>query len=479
MRLVVVAALVVMVLAGAAAAKVLGAKPGPGAGPGGGPPSLLATIRDLFGPPRPIAPPVATTATAVQELLAACRSYISPEHGDPDWSKAEAACLKVLDVEPIQEEATSLLKKIKAEQAARAHFEKADNLTLRLHEEEALTEYGAIPKESYYYTKVKPKIAEAVNRALKKTWDDCELYVKQRDYKSALARCEGWLKLACQDMDKEDVSPPPGFAIKTSSPRKGKLGEREWMPTSPAVLKVYQVREKVDPTLGPFKCERMEILARGQQDEKPEKIVSRMVARKYPDKTIAIIVMDYWMGRADQTQQALGKIKQDLRRTELHATAEDLALDMNAVASLYKTGQTFIQANEVDKAAERFREALATDQKLMGDDVDRYPSWFRESILRDIADATLQAGRTWMQRNDRKTACKYWRMGFEFTKGNVELNRAVGGQCSTEAGRMLAQARSCQDLDTVMTLAIEGDDIRPKVEEKRREWGCQPPATGP
>jgi hypothetical protein len=30
-----------------------------------------------------------------------------------------------------------------------------------------------------------------------------------------------------------------------------------------------------------------------------------------------------------------------------------------------------------------------------------------------------------------------------------------------------------------MTLAIEGDDIRQKVEEKRKEWGCQAPATGP
>jgi len=476
---VVVAALTVMILAGAAAAKLL-TKPGAPGAPAG-PPGLATTLKELLGlaPKQPIIKPVDNSA-AVQELLAACRSYINPEHGEPDWAKGATACNKVLEVEPIQDEATALLRRIKAEQEAKGHFEKADNLTLRLHEEEALTEYGAIPKESYYYTKVKSKIADALNKALKKTWDDCQLYVKQRDYKTALPRCEGWLKLACQELDKDDVTPPPGFAVRTSLPKRGKLGDREWMSPNPAVQKVYEVREKVDPTLGAFKCERMEILVMGPKDEKPDKAVARLVAKKYPDRTLASIVMDYWWGKNEPAVQQLQKIRQDLKRSELHAQAEDLMLDMNAVASLYKTGQTFIQGGEVDKAAERFREALTTDKKLMGDGIQDYPSWWREAMLRDIAEATLQAGRTFMgTRNDRKTACKYWRMGFEFTKGNVELNRAVGLQCSIEAGKMLAASRSCADLDAVMTLAIEGDDIRQKVEEKRKEWGCQAPATGP
>ncbi|HYV49735.1 MAG TPA: FHA domain-containing protein, partial [Myxococcaceae bacterium] len=478
-RLVVVAALTVMILAGAAAAKLLTKPTGPNAQ--AGPPSLITTLKELLGlsPKQPIIRPVDNGA-AIQELLATCRSYISPEHGEPDWAKAEGACQKVLAVEPIQDEATALLKKIKAEQEAKAHFEKADNLTLRLHEEEALTEYGAIPKESYYYTKVKPKIPDALNKALKKTWDDCQIYFKQRDYKSALPRCEGWLKLACQEMEKEDVTPPPGFTVKTALSKKGKLGEREWMSPNLNVQKVYEVRERVDPTAGPFKCEKMDILGFGPKDEKPEKVVARLVAKKYPDRTFAAIVMDYWWGKNEAAVQQLQKIRQDLRRTEMHAQAEDLMLDMNAVASLYKTGQTFIQGGEVDKAADRFREALATDKKLMGDGVQDYPSSWREAILHDISEATLQAGRNYLgTRNDRRTACKYWRMGFEFTKGNVELNRAVGLQCSIEAGHLLTVARSCLDLDGVMALAIEGDDIRQKVEEKRKEWGCQASATAP
>jgi len=480
MRLVVVAALTVMILVGAVAAKLLTAKPtGPNAQ--AGPPGLVTTLKELLGlsPKQPIIKQVDNTV-AVQELLATCRSHIAPEHGEPDWAKAEGACQKVLEIEPIQDEATSLLRKIKAEQEAKAHFEKADNLTLRLHEEEALTEYGAIPKESYYYTKVKSKIPDALNKALKKTWEDCQLYVKQRDYKSALPRCEGWLRLACQEMEKEDVTPPPGFTVKTGLSKKGKLGEREWMSPNPNVQKVYEVRERVDPTAGPFKCERMDVLVIGPKDEKPDKAVARLVARKYPDRTLASIVMDYWWGKNEAAVQQLQKIRQDLRRTELHAQAEDLMLDMNAVASLYKTGQTNIQAGEVDKAADHFREALATDKKLMGDSVQDYPSTWREFILRDIAAATLNAGRNFLgTRNDRKTACKYWRMGFEFTKGNSELNRAVGMQCSMEAGRLLSLARSCADLDGVMTFAVEGDDVRQKVDDKRKEWGCQAPATAP
>jgi len=468
-RVIVVAALCLMALAGAAASRAIVPKGGQAQGK-----SFWGALSEAFGlspGPAPIPPPA--PATAIQELLAACRSYVKPEQGEPDWGRAEAACNKVLEIEPIQDEATALLKQIKAELEAKAHFEKADNLTLRLHEEEALIEYGAIPVSSHYYLKVKPKIGEAVNKALKKSWSDCELYVRQRDYKSAQARCESWLRLACQGMDKEEVSPPPGFTVKTSVARREKLGEREWMPTNPQVLKVYQVREKVDPTLGPYKCEPMEILRPPDQaDEKPEKVVARIVARKYPERAIAGPVMDYWRGKNEQAVQALQKIRHDIRRTELHAAAEDLSLDMNAVASLYKTGQTLIQSNEVDKAAERFREALTTDKKLMIEEVEKYPSWFREAILRDIGDAALQAGRTWMQRNDRKSACKYWRMGFEFTKGNVELLRAVGNQCSTKAGELLQEAQSCADLENVMLYAIDGDGVKERVQEKKQQWAC-------
>jgi tetratricopeptide (TPR) repeat protein len=187
---------------------------------------------------------------------------------------------------------------------------------------------------------------------------------------------------------------------------------------------------------------------------------------------ISAIAMDYWLGRNEQAVVMLQKIRQDLRRTDLHATAEQLALDMNAVASLYKTGQTLIQSNEVEKAAERYREALTIDQKLMGDTVEKWPSWFRDAILRDIADATLQAGRTWMSRNDRKSACKYWRLGFSFYRGNVELNRAVGGQCSNKANEMLREAQSCADLDQVLQLAIDGDTVKERVQDKRQLWGC-------
>ncbi|HVE82212.1 MAG TPA: FHA domain-containing protein [Myxococcales bacterium] len=469
-RLVVVATLCLMVVGGAVAAKLLLPKPG-GAG-GAAQPGLVDQFMVAFGlgPKEPIKGP--DPQAAIQELLAACRSYVRPEQGEPDWVKADAACHKVLDLEPIQEEATALLRQIKAEQEAKIHAEKADNLSLRLHNEEALIEYGAIPATSFYYLRVKPKIAEAVDKALEKSWADCNLYVRQRDYKSALARCEAWLKLACQDMDKDDVTPPAGYAIRTGLPKHAKLKDREWMPSNPKVLVFYQVREKVDPTLGPWKCERMEILARGIQEESPEKAVRRLVAKAYPDRTFAGIVMDYWLGKNEQAVQALQKIRQDLRKTEMHATAEQLALDMNAVASLYKTGQTLIQGDEVEKAAERYKEALATDQKLMGESAEKYPSWFRDAMLRDVADATLKTGRVWMQRNDRKSACKYWRLGFGFYRGNVELNRAVSNQCSSKANELLGGAQSCADLEQVLLYAIDGDEVKERVGERKQQWAC-------
>jgi pSer/pThr/pTyr-binding forkhead associated (FHA) protein/tetratricopeptide (TPR) repeat protein len=429
---------------------------------------VLPKVNIATAPPQPVVEPVDPRA-ALQELLAQCRSFLETEQGEPNWARAEAACNKALDIDPIDPDAMALMKSIKAEQEAQAHYEKAVNLQARLRDEEALEEFGAIPSSSFYYLRTKPRLKEAVEKALVKTMEDCNLYVRNRDFKSALARCEAHLKLACQDMEKDDVTPPAGFTIRLT---RGKLKEREWAPAKPAVVKYYQLREKVDPTLPPFKCEKMEILARGQQDESPETSVTRVVAARISDRTLANAVMLYWRGKAEDAVATLQRVRQDMRRTDTHAQAEQLMLDMNSVASLYKTGATFIQASEVEKAAERYREAMDTDTKLMGDTAQRWPSWYRDAISRDITDATLQQGRFWMQRNDRKAACKFWRMGFSFYQGNVELNRAIANQCSNKASDFFNQAQSCADLDDVLLYAVDGDGMKEKVQDRKQQWAC-------
>lgn len=449
--LILLVALVVAVGGGGVAAKV-----------------LLPKVRDPSAPGGPVVAPVDPKA-ALQELLAQCRSFLQSEQGEPNWGRAEAACNKALDIDPIDPDATALLKTIKAEQDAQAHYEKAENLRLRLHDEEALAEFGAIPTTSFYYLRTKPKLKEAVDKALKKSLEDCNLYLRNRDHKTALARCEAHLKLACQDMEKEEVTPPAGFTVRLTP---GKLKEREWRPGKSAVLKFYQLREKVDPDLPNFRCERMEILARGPTEEDPEKAVARAIAARIGDRTLATAVLTYWRGKAEDAVASLQRVRQDMRRTQDHSQAEDLMLDMNSVASLYKTGATFIQANEVERAVDRYREAMQTDLKLMGEMAERWPSWYRDAITRDITDATLQQGRFWMQRNDRKAACKYWRMGFAFYQGNVELNRAIANQCSNKANEFLGQAQNCQDLEEVLLYAVDGDGVKEKVADRKQQWAC-------
>ena len=122
--------------------------------------------------------------------------------------------------------------------------------------------------------------------------------------------------------------------------------------------------------------------------------------------------------------------------------------------------------------AEKYREALDIDKKLMGEGSEQYPSWYRDAMLRDIASATLEQGRTWMRRDDRQKACKFWRLGFEFYKANADLNRAVGNQCSNVANSQFLQAQSCGDLDNVLLLAIDGDGVREKVAAKKTQMAC-------
>ncbi|HEX4621844.1 MAG TPA: FHA domain-containing protein, partial [Myxococcaceae bacterium] len=71
----------------------------------------------------PVASGPSTPESDLQDLLSQCRSYSDCTTGDPDWRRAEQACEKALDLEPINPEANQLIKKIKLEKGAVVHFE--------------------------------------------------------------------------------------------------------------------------------------------------------------------------------------------------------------------------------------------------------------------------------------------------------------------------------------------------------------------
>src|SRR6266852_1403776 len=85
----------------------------------------------------------------LQQHLSQCRSFSAAEDGsDPDWTKAESACQKALDLDPIHREANLLYKQVKLEGQAFENYGAARKALEQLKPQDALELLAKIPAAS-------------------------------------------------------------------------------------------------------------------------------------------------------------------------------------------------------------------------------------------------------------------------------------------------------------------------------------------
>lgn len=426
-----------------------------------------------MGQTTPVDP--ADPQAAVAEALTRCRTYASPDLGTADWAKAEAACGKVLDDDPIHPEANQLLKRIKVEKECANAFSTGEKALARLREEEALEAFGRIGKDCSYYLKAKPKVKELIAGVMKRTADDCKRYLGDDHLESALPRCELHMKCLCQSMTPEQLYPPPGLKIDASE--TGRPGKGFWRPKEPMYLNLLRAREKVDPGAPPWKCPSMPICKAEAAPPGPRDEFAKALAARFDEKAFVEALLFYFDGKTGDAVNVLQQVKEKQEKAAFHARADDLRKQIISVDQLYKDGQANLQAGELEKAADPFHEALALDEKLVGAAFDKTQSFFRKNMHEDMASKAYEKGKVFAERQDTRQACRVWRLGFGFYRGNPALLKAVYF-CTTKAEQALEEARGCADLARVADHAMDGDGIKAKLEDKRAEWKC-PEAPAP
>jgi hypothetical protein len=401
-----------------------------GGGAGGGQP-----VRKAAPPPNP--------QEEVQELLSRCRSFSSMESGsEPEWEKAEAACSKALDLEPINSEANGLMRRIKVEKEAANAFAQGSKALTRLKEEEALEHFKRIPKDSSYFRRARPKVLELVAQVMKRSQDDCKRYLRDSQWSAAVPRCERYLGFACQKMTREELEPPIGFTLVLD--RHKRLGRTEWRPMNKLYLDFLLARRKLDANA--FK-------------------------QRLPNKLLVAAMMDYWAGRGNEAIVTLQKLRSNDELAPYHGDADELLADVSNVDQLFKIGQSHLQNEDVEKAAEPLLEALDVDKRLMADLADTRPSFYRLNTQQAMASKAIVRGKLWDERGDPRHACRIWKLGFRFYAGNTDLNAQVG-RCSTLGLEALETAQSCEDLAAVLDFAVPGDGLEDKVQALKKERGC-------
>lgn len=426
--------------------------------------------------PKPLTAVPTTTPQAkldrsaeVQQALTECRSFASTDLGEPDWKRASASCNHALDIDPINEEANRLIRRIDSEKEAEGHYENGQREMARLREDAALDEYGKIPADSFYYLKVKPKVVEAVAAATKRAGDDCKRYARDHFEKEALPRCERYMTFACQDMKPEQLYPPLGYTLDVGN---GRIKRHRWRPKDPMYLTFLRVREKITPDAAPWRCPQISILKKAPEPVDNRSLVKAALESRLQETLLSGPLLAYWEGRSNDALVALGKVRDDMRKARLHAQADSLRDDISSVDQLFRTGEGALQSDDPERAADPLREALQLDQKLMGDQYELRPSFYRRNIQQDIAHAAFVAGKHWSDRGDPRRACQIFKLGFSFYRADGDLLRSVAW-CSQQGATALSNARNCQDLDWVADVAVEGDGLKEKVAQAKTEHQCR------
>ncbi|PTL76315.1 FHA domain-containing protein [Vitiosangium sp. GDMCC 1.1324] len=414
--------------------------------------------------------PPPNPAEQVQEFLSQCRSYSSMEMGsEPDWGRAETACSKALDVDPINAEANSLMRRIKLEKEAADYFSQGLKALGRLKEEDALDLFKKIPKDSAYFRRAKPKVQEAVAQVMKRSEDDCKRYLRDDQWSAAVPRCTLYMGFACQKMSREDLEPPIGFTLVLD--RKKRLGRTEWRPKDKLYLDFLIARKKLDPNAAPWRCPVSDIFFEDEAAPDPKKQVEEVFKQRFPQKLMVAAMMDYWAGRGNEAVITLQKLRSNYELAQYHGDADKMLQDVGNVDQLFKIGQGHLQNEDVEKAADPLLEALEVDKRLMGDLVDSRPSFYRRNIHQDMAAKAITRGKYWDERGDQRRACRIWKLGFQFYAGNTDLNSQVG-RCSTRGLKAFKSAQACEDLDAVLDFAVKGDGLEEKVLAMKKENGC-------
>jgi pSer/pThr/pTyr-binding forkhead associated (FHA) protein/tetratricopeptide (TPR) repeat protein len=418
----------------------------------------------------------------IETLLAECRQYSSAETARPDWARAQAACDKIIEIEPIHEEANQLLRKIHIEKQCEENLNQAKELQASGRLEEALQVYAKVkPDCPVYFLRALSASKEPVAEVKKQAAADCKTYAANAKWENAYVRCEVYARLACQTMEASELYPPALMKLKLDGP----LGKTDWRPKDPLYINFLKAREKVKPGEPMWQCPEIPAFRPPPPPPDPGKAFKEELAKRYAEPELGRALTLYFDGKFNEAPVPIQKVLENISKAEHHQTARALLLDVNNVINYYQNGVTELTNERPDKAEEPFKKALALDEKLMlGDkaakltederrrEVDRRPSFVRRTIIESMSSNCYQRGKTLADRKDFRQACKIWKLGASFSRGNIDLLKALTNVCTQKARTTLEQASNCAQLQQVLDFAVDGDGFKQQAEAAMAERGC-------
>jgi hypothetical protein len=191
---------------------------------------------------------------------------------------------------------------------------------------------------------------------------------------------------------------------------------------------------------------------------------------RFPDARIGQALFAYWEGNVRSAIATLQKVSTDPQAMVLHSGANALRSRIWMVLQLQKSANSALQARDPERAEKPLRSALQHDREIVGE-LEQAPSFVERTIQREMGAQSYQQGKYWADRSDLRRACRIWKLGHQFSGGNLALLQALK-HCSERAEQLLATAGHCGELALAAELSTEGDGLRNKLQAKQESLGC-------
>ncbi len=291
------------------------------------------------------------------------------------WKEAIKELDAALEIHPICRECKKLKSRIEDEMRNKSLFDRCIVDYELNYWKPALKCFLKLPPGTYYWKKSKYKVSDCKNRLKKFHLSEGKGFFEARRYKEAHKHFVEIMKLdPCNQVVFNK------WLKKTEKRLKSRGIRRGWKP--------YK-----------WKCD-----SQGSSDgmsEDPEELMRA----KYPDKRLYKIISLYYKGKADSAIQEAAKIGVTSRDKKIAEQAKDLKRSILVVKGRYNDGVSMLLMGKLDKARERFNQAMAVDKVIMPDMVT---SFYRDEIGRKLAGKLHKQALSQYNQKHYKEAFEIW-----------------------------------------------------------------------
>jgi ABC transport system ATP-binding/permease protein len=440
--------------------------------------------KDVPLPGARIEKPVAVELTPEEQMersLTECRTYSATDSLEPpNWDRAEKACQKVLEIDPIQGDANTLLKKIEVERKCEQSLNKGKELLTVGKEEDALASFAEVKTECpIYHNKALELAKDPLEHVKKEMGLECKKYASGQKWDNAYKQCEAYIKLACQTMAPADLYPPALMKVKLDGAMNKKT---DWRPKDPLYINFLKARAKVKPGEPPWQCQEITVFRPPPPPPDPGRVAKEEFKSRYPDPEMARAASLYYDGKFNEAVVPLQKMRESMAKAALHDAAKDLLAEISEASNYFSAGQSDLQTDKLEQADKNFKKALEVDARLVlgakkySDDekrreLERRLSFVRRHTIDAMSVTAYQSGKTFAEHKDFAKACKRWKLGAEYSRSNQDLLKALTNICTAKANDLLARG-GCPSFKMALEYAVDGDGLKDKVTEAALQDNC-------